>query len=152
MDGPGHVLARTAERPEDEQSQAYGGCLSAFRGGPIFPSLFVGAAGGILLSRLPGLSLDAGFATGVGAMAAAMLRLPLTSVLLATLLMGKEGLTVMPLVIVAVVVAYVASYALRPAAVRQGGAEAGAEAGAGTGAGTGTGTGTGTGAGAGPGE
>lgn len=93
---------------------AYCGCLSAFRGGPIFPALFIGSAGGILLSHLPGLSLDAGFATGVGAMSVAMLGLPLTSVLLATLLMGEQGLTVMPLVIVAVVVSYVATNALKP--------------------------------------
>jgi hypothetical protein len=38
-----------------------------------------------------------------------MLRLPLTSVLLATLLLFSAGVAVMPLVIVAVVVAYVVS-------------------------------------------
>lgn len=86
---------------------AYCTSLSAFRGGPIFPAMFVGAAGGILFSHLPGLSLVAGFAMGIGAMGTAMLRLPLVSVLLATLLLGAQGLTVMPLVIVAVVVSYV---------------------------------------------
>ncbi|MFB8771327.1 chloride channel protein [Streptomyces broussonetiae] len=96
---------------------AYCLSLSGFRGGPIFPAMFTGAAGGIALSHLPGLALAAGFAMGVGAMAVAMLRLPLTSVLLATLLLGKEGLTVMPLVIVAVVVSHVVSAKLtRPAA------------------------------------
>ena len=93
---------------------AYSASLSAFRGGPVFPAMFLGAAGGILLSGLPGLSLVAGFAMGIGAMSSAMLRLPMTSVLLATLLLGKEGLTVMPLVIVAVVVAFVASSRLSP--------------------------------------
>lgn len=88
--------------------------LSAFRGGPVFPSMFLGAAGGILLSHVTDLSLVAGFAMGIGAMGAAMLGLPLTSVLLATLLLGRQGLTVMPLVIVAVVVAYVASARLAP--------------------------------------
>ena len=52
---------------------------------------------------------------GIGAMAAVMLRLPLTSVLLATLLLGSDGLKVMPLVIVAVAVAYVVSARLTPA-------------------------------------
>ncbi|MCF3142612.1 chloride channel protein [Streptomyces platensis] len=94
---------------------AYCVSLSAFRGGPIFPALFLGAAGGVVLSHLPGLSLTAGFAMGVGAMCVAMLRLPMTSVLLATLLLGKSGLTVMPLVIVAVVVAYVVALRLTPA-------------------------------------
>ncbi|WP_406005757.1 chloride channel protein [Streptomyces sp. NBC_00637] len=93
---------------------AYCVSLSAFRGGPIFPAMFVGAAGGILLSHLPGLSLLAGFAMGIGAMSAAMLGLPLVSVLLATLLIGAQGLTVMPLVIVAVVVSYVATAKLTP--------------------------------------
>ncbi|MFI6448550.1 chloride channel protein [Kitasatospora sp. NPDC050543] len=96
------------------KSLAYGISMSGFRGGPVFPSMFVGAAGGILFSHLPGLSLASGFAMGIGAMCVAMLRLPMTSVLLATLLMGTEGLTVMPLVIVSVVVAYVASTRLTP--------------------------------------
>ncbi|KOV86987.1 Cl- channel voltage-gated family protein [Streptomyces sp. NRRL WC-3618] len=95
---------------------AYCVSLSSFRGGPIFPAMFVGAAGGILFSHLPGLSLVAGFAMGVGAMSAAMLGLPLVSVLLATLLIGAQGLTVMPLVIVAVVVSYVATAKLTPPA------------------------------------
>jgi hypothetical protein len=48
-------------------------------------------------------------------MCAAMLGLPLTSTLLATVLLGTDGLNVMPLVIVAVVVAYVTSARLAPA-------------------------------------
>ncbi len=50
----------------------------------------------------------AGAAVGIGAMTCAMLNLPLTSVLITTLLLASDGLAVMPLVIVAVVVAYVA--------------------------------------------
>ena len=49
---------------------------------------------------------------GIGAMCATMLRLPLTSALLATLLLGADGLSVTPEVIVAVVVAFVATNAL----------------------------------------
>jgi H+/Cl- antiporter ClcA len=89
--------------------------LSSFRGGPVFPALFIGAAGGMALSHLPGLPLVAGVATGIGAMSAVMLNLPLTSVLLATLLLASDGLAVMPLVIVAVVVAYVAAARITPA-------------------------------------
>jgi len=99
---------------------AYCVSLSGFRGGPIFPAMFVGASGGILLSHLPGLSLVAGFAMGIGAMSAAMLRLPMVSVLLATLLLGAQGLTVMPLVIVSVVVSYVATARLTPPAPKPG--------------------------------
>ena len=93
---------------------AYGASLSGFRGGPVFPSMFLGAAGGIALSHLPGLPMVAGAAMGIGAMCAVMLRLPLTAVLLATLLLASDGLAVMPLVIVAVVVAYVISARLMP--------------------------------------
>jgi H+/Cl- antiporter ClcA len=93
---------------------AYSASLSSFRGGPIFPAMFLGAAGGMALSQLPGLPLVAGVAMGIGAMSVVMLKLPLTSVLLATLLLGSDGLAVMPLVIVAVAVAYVASARLTP--------------------------------------
>jgi H+/Cl- antiporter ClcA len=93
---------------------AYGVSLSGFRGGPTFPAMYLGAVGGVALSHLPGLPLVDGVAMGIGAMTAVMLRLPLTSVLLATLLLGSDGLAVMPLAIVAVVVAYVASARLAP--------------------------------------
>ncbi len=94
---------------------AYGVSLSGFRGGPTFPAMFIGAVGGVALSHLPGLPLVDGVAMGIGAMTVVMLRLPLTSVLLATLLLASDGLAVMPLAIVAVVVAYVASARLAPA-------------------------------------
>ena len=93
---------------------AYGVSLSSFRGGPIFPALFIGTAGGIALSHLPGLPLVAGVAMGLGAMSVAMLKLPLTSVLLPSILLASDAVAVMPLVIVAVVVAYVASARLTP--------------------------------------
>lgn len=93
---------------------AYSVSLSAFRGGPTFPAMYMGAAAGIALSHLPGLPLVAGVAVGIGAMSVAMLRLPLTSVLLATLLLGSDGIAAMPLVIVAVVVAHVVTARLTP--------------------------------------
>ena len=34
---------------------AYGISLSGFRGGPVFPGMFIGAAGGMLLSHAAGL-------------------------------------------------------------------------------------------------
>jgi hypothetical protein len=57
----------------------------------------------------------AGAAMGIGAMSVTMLRLPITSVMLATLLLLADGLAVMPLVIVAVVVAHVVTARLTPA-------------------------------------
>jgi H+/Cl- antiporter ClcA len=88
---------------------AYALSLSAFRGGPIFPAMFIGAAIGVAGSHLPGLVLVPAVAMGIGAMATVMLKLPLTSTLLAILLFSSDGLSVTPLVIVAVVVAYVLS-------------------------------------------
>jgi chloride channel protein, CIC family len=88
---------------------AYSLSLSGFRGGPIFPSMFIGATGGIALSHLPGLSMIAGAAMGIGAMTVAMLGLPLTSVLITSLFLQADAVNLMPVVIVAVVVSYVAS-------------------------------------------
>ena len=93
---------------------AYSLALSSFRGGPIFPAMFIGAVGGVAVAHLPGLDMVSGAAIGIGAMTVTMLGLPLTSVLLATLLLLSSGLEAMPLVIIAVAVAYVASERLRP--------------------------------------
>jgi H+/Cl- antiporter ClcA len=93
---------------------AYGLSLSSFRGGPTFPAMFLGAVGGVALSHLPGLPLVYGVAMGIGAMTVVMLRLPLTSVLLAAVLLSSDGVEVTPVVIVAVVVAYVLSARLAP--------------------------------------
>ena len=95
---------------------AYAVSLSSFRGGPIFPAMFVGAAGAMALSHVPGLPLVPALGMGIGAMSATMLRLPMTSVLLPALLLAPDALAVTPLVIVAVVVAFVASERLAPQA------------------------------------
>jgi H+/Cl- antiporter ClcA len=97
------------------KSLAYSLSLSSFRGGPVFPAMFIGAAGGIAASHLPGLDLIPGVAMGIGAMCTVMLTLPLTATMLATLLLGADGLDVMPVVIVAVVVAHVVTARLTPA-------------------------------------
>ncbi len=44
------------------KSLAYAAALTSFRGGPVFPSMFIGAALGALLSHLPGLPLISGVA------------------------------------------------------------------------------------------
>jgi hypothetical protein len=70
---------------------AYAISLGSFRGGPTFPALFLGAAGGIAMSHLPGLPMVAGVAMGIGAMSAVMLTFPLTSVLLPVVLLPPTG-------------------------------------------------------------
>ncbi len=86
---------------------AYSVSLSSFRGGPTFPGMFLGAVGGIALSHLPGLPLVTGAAMGIAAMTTAMLRLPMTAVLITSLFLLPDALTVMPVEVVAAVVAYV---------------------------------------------
>jgi len=93
---------------------AYAISLSSFRGGPIFPSMFIGAAGGIALSHAGGLPMIAGAAMGVGAMIAGALKMPMTAVLLPSLLFLSDAVTLMPLVIVAVVVSYVIAVWIKP--------------------------------------
>jgi H+/Cl- antiporter ClcA len=93
---------------------AYSLSLSSFRGGPVFPAIFIGAAGGIALSHLGHLPVVAGAAMGMSAMLVTMLGLPLTSVMLTVLLLSADGIELTPLVIVAVVVAYVFAAFLAP--------------------------------------
>jgi H+/Cl- antiporter ClcA len=93
---------------------AYVAALGGFRGGPTFPAMFLGAVGGLAMSHLPGLSLVAGVAMGLGVMTAGMLRLPMTAVLLTALFLGSDSFPVLPLVIVAVVVCYIAVIWLSP--------------------------------------
>lgn len=102
------------------KSVAYSLSLSSFRGGPIFPAMFIGAAVGMAMSHLPGLPMVAGVAMGIGAMAVTMLGLPLTSVLLTAVFLQTDGVQLTPLIIVAVTVAYVASARLEPRAAAAG--------------------------------
>lgn len=94
---------------------AYGLSLGSFRGGPTFPAVFLGAAGGILASHLPGFALTPGVAVGMGAAVASVLRLPLSAVVLATLLTAPAGTGDEPLIIVGVIVAYVVTLAVSAA-------------------------------------
>lgn len=94
---------------------AYGVSLSGFRGGPTFPGMFLGAAGGMALSHLPGLPLIDGVGLGIGAMTVVMLGgLPLTAVLLTVLFLQADAVDLISVVIVAVVVAWVTSARLSP--------------------------------------
>ncbi|HYZ80036.1 MAG TPA: chloride channel protein [Solirubrobacteraceae bacterium] len=86
---------------------AYSLSLGSYRGGPTFPALFLGAAAGIMCSHLPGFPIQAGVAVGMGAAVVAVLRLPLSAVVIATLLTVHASDRVEPLIIVGVVVAYV---------------------------------------------
>ena len=86
--------------------------LGNFRGGPTFPAIFLGVVAGLMAAHLPGYAETQAVAALIGAACVSVLRLPLSSVMIATLLAAKAGLAVAPLIIVAVVVAYVTSEAL----------------------------------------
>jgi chloride channel protein, CIC family len=89
------------------KAAAYAVCIGVFRGGPIFPAIFVGATFGVLAGALaPGLAAGAGVAIGMAA-GAAVMRLPIAGVLLVVLVLGDAARELMPVVILAVVTALV---------------------------------------------
>jgi H+/Cl- antiporter ClcA len=81
--------------------------LGSFRGGPTFPALFIGAAGGLLADELPGYAETPAVAALMAACTVAVLRLPLSTVVITLLLTSRSGPGVAPIVIVAVVVSYI---------------------------------------------
>lgn len=95
------------------KAAGYGVSLgSGFRGGPVFPALFLGAAVGIFFSLVvPGLELTPAVVAGMAAGSAAMLRLPVSSVMLAVVVAGSSGLQATTLAIVGSVVAIVITMA-----------------------------------------
>ena len=100
------------------KSAAWSLSMGSFRGGPTFPALFVGAVGGLLAAHLPGFSETPAVAALMAASAVTVLRLPLSSVVIAMLLTSQAGVATAPIIIVAVVVAYITietvSFARRP--------------------------------------
>jgi H+/Cl- antiporter ClcA len=91
---------------------AYGLSLGSFRGGPAFPAIFLGAAGGMMAAQLPGFELTPAVAVGIGAAVVSVLRLPLSAVVLGIVLTAGAGAGAAPLIIVGVVVAYLVTVAL----------------------------------------
>ncbi|MFD6419564.1 chloride channel protein [Streptomyces sp. NPDC060194] len=91
---------------------AWGLCLGALRGGPIFPSLLLGAAAGIACAALPGLGTAPALALGLAAAATAVMGLPLCGAVLTVLLMGADAHDQMPLIVAAAVVAHLTTLAL----------------------------------------
>lgn len=85
---------------------AWGLCLGSLRGGPIFPAVLIGAALGVVFAPLPGLGTTPGLGAGLAAAAAAVTRLPVTSTVLAAVLIGSQSTTQMPLLIVASVTGF----------------------------------------------
>lgn len=91
---------------------AYGLSLGSFRGGPVFPAMFLGAAAGLMAAQLPGFDVAPAVAVGLGAGVVAVLGLPLAGAVLGILLTASAGPGVGPLVIVGVIVAYLTKLSL----------------------------------------
>jgi H+/Cl- antiporter ClcA len=91
---------------------AYGLSLGSFRGGPVFPAMYLGVAGALMAAQLPGFALTPAVAVGMGAAVTSVLRLPLSGAVLGILLTSSAGPGAAPLVIVGVVVAYLTSLVL----------------------------------------
>ncbi|MGX1128508.1 hypothetical protein RKD49_000698 [Streptomyces glaucescens] len=92
---------------------AWGIALGSLRGGPIFPAVLIGAATALACSGLPGLGTTSALALGVAAATASVTGLPLTSGVLAALLLGKDAHQQMPLIVTASVVAFIVTQCLR---------------------------------------
>jgi H+/Cl- antiporter ClcA len=87
--------------------------MGSFRGGPVFPAIFIGTVAGVLASHLPGFSMSSAVPVAVAATVVAVMRLPLSASLIALLLAGSAGLQITPLIIAAAVVGYVTGEVLR---------------------------------------
>jgi H+/Cl- antiporter ClcA len=83
--------------------------MGSFRGGAVFPAIFMGTVGGFLASHLPGLPEGAAVAAVMAASVTAILRLPLSAVVIAAGLTASTGPTSLTLVVISVVVAHVAA-------------------------------------------
>lgn len=106
---------------------AYSLSLGSFRGGPVFPALFLGTAAGLMAGQLPGFEVTPAVAVCIGAAIVAILRLPLAAVVLATLFTLEAGVGSMPLIIVGVAAAYMTTLLLdraRPAGTEPAGSAA----------------------------
>lgn len=94
---------------------AFAICLSCgFRGGPIFPAVFLGVG----IATLPVVWFDVSptlaIAVGAAAGMAAGTRLILTAMLFAALLVGTQGLDAVPAAVLAAVAAWLTATALAP--------------------------------------
>ncbi|MFE5624936.1 chloride channel protein [Streptomyces virginiae] len=97
---------------------AWGLCLGAMRGGPIFPSIMLGATAALICNSLPGFGTTPALACGMAAAAGAVTGLPLSSSLLGALVLGGDSHRQTPLMVTAAVVAVVVARILQGRARR----------------------------------
>jgi len=80
---------------------------SGFRGGPVFPAMFLGVAIAMVPVIVLGVSPTLAVAVGVAGGTAAVTRLPFASILFAALLIGVGSLDAVPAAVLAAVAAWV---------------------------------------------
>ena len=86
---------------------------SGFRGGPVFPAIAIGVAFAVMAADvLPGFDTTPAVAVGIAAGTAAVMRVPFTAVLLATLLMGSSAVDVAPIAVFAAAIGWLVAVAL----------------------------------------
>ena len=91
----------------------YAVCLGCgFRGGPVFPAVFLGTALAVLAVLWLDVSPTLAVAVGAAAGMAAMTRLLFASLLLATLLAGIQGIDAIPAAVLAAATAWITATAL----------------------------------------
>jgi H+/Cl- antiporter ClcA len=87
---------------------------SGFRGGPIFPALFLGIGLAAFAVELVDLSPTLAIAIGAAAGMAAQTRLVLTSMLFGAILVGSAGADAIPAIVLATVASYATAVAFDP--------------------------------------
>jgi chloride channel protein, CIC family len=87
---------------------------AGFRGGPIFPALFLGIAIAAFAIEWFAMSPTTAIAIGAASGMAAQTRLLLTSMLFAAILVGTAGSDAIPAIVLATVAAYVTAAAIDP--------------------------------------
>ena len=108
------------------KAAAYGICLGCgFRGGPVFPAIFLGIGLAELAHVWFDVSPTLAVAVGAAAGMAAGTRLLITSTLFASLLVGSAGLDAVPAAVLAACAAWLTVQALDRRATARDGAEAG---------------------------
>ncbi|MFJ8477083.1 chloride channel protein [Kitasatospora sp. NPDC094011] len=115
-----HLAADPGSRPVSAllllvvfKGVAWGLSLGSLRGGPVFPALLIGPALATALAGAPGFAPAPALAVGMAAAGAAVLRLPVSAAVLASLLLGRDAADQLPLVVIAAVVAFAVGEVLR---------------------------------------
>jgi H+/Cl- antiporter ClcA len=86
---------------------------TGFEGGPIFPSLFIGGALGLALTKiLPFIPEGVGVTAGMAGVASAIFPMPLTMILLLGFMGGQTDL--LPIIVIGAVIGFLVSKVLTP--------------------------------------